>query len=461
MEPRVLVFYAVSGVGGVVAGIAAVKLDPIRALGALLALAFLIAALTSARARVLACLGGALLVFQAPGDAGKIAYLGVVAVCLAIALTNLIRSRDELASVFQPMLSMAIVVVFTFLSSFLVAMYNGIPALSWFRDVLTYFLLAALPIIGLEAALTVSRRFVSWTLTSLGVVAALGFATDWLNRRGAVDGLGRFVLATATFSLLALIYVALRCCSDRRPLGWFLVGTVITGALLITGTRTNIVLILAALVGMAGPVSKARVPIRRVIGFTIALAGAMSLTLPLLSSRLFTRRDFLNSRLQAFVESVEGGLSADQSFQLRAASYAAAQSRWEEHPWLGGAPGYVYPFADSFSLDTPWVVPAKFGILGTGVLVTYLLAIVWSLIRVKRTPEIEFTMARSWTFAMIALLPFGPWLEDKGSSLAIMVIVLMTSVISRTERSSGTELESTSGLPHAAQTGLPGDARIS
>lgn len=431
---------------GVVVALAATHVSGLLVVAGVLGIVFLPLAVVSSKARLIAMLGGALLVFQSQGNTGKIAYLGIVIVCLLVAVNNLLRHESVISRAFRPMLGMGIVVMFVLVMSYFVATGNGIPTVMWVRDALTYFLLVALPIIGLEASQSLSRRFLHIALAIAAPLTAIGFAADWLSRRGATDTVGRFILSTATLTVLGFAYVVIRCCSGRQPTRWFLVAAVMSSALLITGTRTNIVLIVAALVGMIGSRRrKAHIPLLRAIGFAAALALSVAAVIPFISTYLALEKGFLGQRVQALVAAIQGGLATDQSYQIRQIAYAVARARWEQSPFFGGGPGYVYPSVGDITLDTPWIVPAKFGIIGTAVLVLYLLTIARCVIRVRRRPDIEFTMARSWAVAVVAITPFGPWLEDKGTGVALMMIVAMTAVASRdaqAESESGPETAS-------------------
>src|SRR4051794_31419071 len=59
---------------------------------------------SSARARLIAVVVGALLVFQSEAGAGKIAYLGLASLCFALSATKLMTSSDRVLSCFRPML---------------------------------------------------------------------------------------------------------------------------------------------------------------------------------------------------------------------------------------------------------------------------------------------------------------------------------------------------------------------
>ncbi|WP_341927817.1 hypothetical protein [Nocardioides psychrotolerans] len=413
-------------------GALATILEPIVALGAFLATFMLVAVLISAKARILATAGGALLVFQAPGDEAKIAYLGLLIVCLMVAARNLARSDDRVSlQAFRPMLTATVAVLALLAFSYLNATTNQIAPIDWFRDALGYFLILALPLVGLEASQHLSRRWLMTTLTVLGLVAAVGLALDWLGRRGAAST-ERVVLATATFTLLALAFVAVKAGLGPKRIRWMVALVVIVGSLVATGSRTNALLLVMVLVGIVGAQRRARVPLPRIIllGGVFALVAVYFSTF--LSDSGLVEANFFTNRLRALTDAAGGGLSQDQSFLAREYSYRLAQKRWEASPWLGGAPGYIYRPSGLYTLDTPWMVPAKFGVVGTALLLGYLLTVARCVRRLAtRTVAPEFTAARGWMLAMIALTPFGPWIEDKGTGIALMMIVAIAVAVTR------------------------------
>ena len=66
-------------------------------------------------------------------------------------------------------------------------------------------MLAVLPIVGIDCARDVSSRLMVGLLGAVGVIAALGFAVDWIGRRGVSSlAVGKFSLSS--FALIAAVF---------------------------------------------------------------------------------------------------------------------------------------------------------------------------------------------------------------------------------------------------------------
>ncbi|WP_143670795.1 hypothetical protein [Streptomyces sp. OV198] len=432
----------------IAAGVLVVR-APVIALGAAIGLPLLLLILASSTARLVTVIAGALLVFQASSDAPKFGYLALALICVAVSLVNLVRDSHPVVQAFRPMLAATAATLLMLAASFAIAMSEGTAPTDWFRDMLPYLLLAILPLVGLEASGRMRPHLLAGLIGVLGVLAALAFAVDWLDRRGATAEGGRVLLATASFCAFAFSYAFVRAgVGPHRP-RWLLAAAVIAAALLVTGTRTNLVIIAAAVLGALGPIRKGRVPPLRLVTVGAPTALATVALFPALTFVLSIDSTFLSQRLDTMRQVLGGNLAADQSFQLRALSYAQAQQRWLEHPWLGGGPGYMYGDI-GFSLDTPWMVPAKFGVAGAAVLLWLLASIALGIVRNRQQPNPIHAAGRAWTVALVALLPFGAWVEDKGTALA-MTLLVATSV-STARRSE---------VPHAPQPPKAGIMRPS
>lgn len=393
----------------------------------------------SAGVRLAVVAVGALAVFQTSGPTGKYAYMGAALLCVALSLVNLRRRDDDQ---FRQALTLApFMIVFLGPVSFLIANGNGIGIDAWFRDVLPYLMVVLLPIVGLDAAQHMSARALSRLIAIIGVLAAVNLAVTWLGRRGGIESNLQVLLATGVLSGFALCF-ALAHVARHAP-RWGLAAVVIAGALVLTGSRTNLIVIAAAMLGVIGLQSKGRLPAPRAVGFVMA-GGAMVAGIVTLASP-WLEEGFLLARYEAMVSVVRGG--QDQSYDFRSLQYAAATDRWEARPWLGGGPGYLYRAdslfgvnstaaerAEVFTLDTPVVVLAKFGVVGTVLLLAYLIAVFRGVAACRRGPAPAFTAARAFAFVLVALVPFGASLEDKGASIAIALMVAVAAATGREQR---------------------------
>jgi hypothetical protein len=124
---------------------------------------------------------------------------------------------------------------------------------------------------------------------------------------------------------------------------------------------------------------------------------------------------------------------ADLSLQLRWAQTRAAWNIFATWPVTGGGPGVIIPWinwdgelvAESWA-DTPVTILAKFGIFGLVIWGALGWAVLKTLRRLRRGNEASLT-ARSallgFATGLVVLTPLGPQLEDKGTALAMIMLL--------------------------------------
>lgn len=414
-----------AGLCVVVAAMLAGSRSPLHALGIAAALPAVALLASSAKARLLAVLIGALLVFQGTSGELKSIYLAVAVLCFLISVLALLRSASADIVTVRPFIVGSLAMFSLVLVSAFVSHAHGIPFAAWEHIALTYVLLAALPVVGIDAGRTLSVVWVGRLIVLFGLLAALGFALDWLNRRGVSSlGVGRVLFGTTALAALGFSYALARAGTARRSWTWLVLAVVIAALLLVTGTRTNLVL-LAAFVGVLGASSKLRVPLRRMIKLLASSAVLTAIVVPIIGRVAVSDPTFLTRRLaQALAVLTNGSASGDLSYQAREVQYQYARVVFDAHTLLGIGPGYIYPDGATI-LDTPWLFPATFGLLGVGVLAIYLLSVARCMRRTRALAGYSTvqTTARGWFAIVLALTPFGAWTEDKGVSLAVTLIM--------------------------------------
>jgi hypothetical protein len=416
--------------------------------GGLAAVAILALAVISPTARLIVVVLGALLVFQSSTEVGlaKIAFAALVLMCTVISAIHLARCQDEIVRKCRSFLFGTCVFGLFLPVTLIVSRSNAISPSDWFRDVLPYVLLVALPIIGLDAGLTMSSGKVQAVIGVTGVIAAIGTALYWLARRGVSSwGVERVILSTAALVALGFALALVRSGIGHRRRLWLLASAIILILMLLPGTRTNTVLLVGAL-GVIGSPAKSRVPVRRIALAATAMVLAAVTLLPTFVGAVSSDPNFFRNRLASAETVIRGEAVKDQSFVLRQRSYHWASQKIEANRWLGTGPGYRYSNGQ-YSLDTPLVVVAKFGIVGLAALIGYFASIYLSVRALRRWQGygIAQTMARGWVWVLIALLPFGPWTEDKGFSLALALLV--AAIVSEAKKSRSVECQT-----HSAQS---------
>lgn len=399
---------------------------------------------------------GAFLVFQTSTglSAPKLAYFAVVALSVLVSLAKLrTLSHDPVLATLRPAYFGGLGIIVWQL--FVVLPYSvgvqGVSIENWLRDGATYVLIGCAVIIALDAISTTGRGLARGLVALVGAVAAYSFASRWIAARGLIDAADPNSDATLLSSLAALtlavaLAFALALVGKRIRWTWLAIGIAFVLAVLVTGTRTGVVFA-AVLVGIVGARSKERAPVRRVLGGALAAVAAVLAAIPITAS-LFSNADFLTERFTSIWTTLQNGVGSDQSGAIRARAYEYCLGVWRDNLLMGRGEGWTFinpttaVQGTDFSVDSPLVYLAKFGIVGCLVLLTCLVAVFFPLIR--RAPgfarTVENTAVRGCAAILIALLPFGATFEDKGFSITVALAVLLVGTALREQQSSPSHL---------------------
>lgn len=390
--------------------------------------------------RVVVFIIGALLVFQTSEgiSAPKVAYLGLVALAVGLALIRMPRilrttwGQEMRPALIGAGLLAAWVALVTLPYSVVV---EGVSPSAWARDAITYFLISGGVVIAIEAAESTTLRQARALALGTGVVVAVGFAARWVSLRGFGESETNQSLLASFVGVafpLGLAFALALVGSRVRP-AYALLGVFFLLALLVTGTRSAAVFAVVFL-GLIGLRNKARVGVVRVASALGAAALAVIVLLPV-AGAAFSSEQFISQRFEAGVRALTGGVTQDRSGAIRARAYDFAAEIWRDHVLMGQGLGRVFPdpsaagFTTSFSLDTPLSYPAKFGLLGTILLIASVALIARALLRPGQAGySIESTAFRGALVVVLALLPFGAPTEDKGFALSLALAVLCVTV---------------------------------
>jgi len=386
------------------------------------------------KSRLVISVVGALLVFQSDFTSLKYGYLAVAFLCFLLSLRSIFDPGGGIRREFRALVVCSALLACYLAFTFVVSRSNDISSVQWFRDALPYFLLVLLPYIGIAAGPAISPRWNHWWFIAIGLAVSVGLTADWLHRRG-VSALpfGRFVLSSTVVVALCFAYAITQAGLPRNPMRWWwgTISLIILVAVLLTGSRSNLVL-LAAFAGIIGSARDFRVTPRRAWGVLFGLLLTLVVVTPLVANLLVSDPDFLNTRINDALAVLQGHADADASYAMRKASYDLTAEALTDHLALGTGPGYLYPTPPkpTFNLDAPGIVPAKFGLFGLAFIGAFLLSVAVSVRNIRRAhgPSPAFTASRGWLVVLIALVPFGPWLEDKGFPVALAM--LFAAVIS-------------------------------
>lgn len=397
-------------------------------------------------------------------DLAKLVYLvlaGAVVVSAAVVAVH----RPDRYGLFgvRPWLAISVAIAIMIAISLAVAMGHGIGFTPWLRGVAPYALFAVAPLVALDARRVMSaHEAVVWTMLA-GVLAAVSFSIYWLERRQIVDlGIDRLVLPSAQLAYAGFAVATAFALRSGRPVRWGVAAGLILGLLLITGSRTTLLLVVvAAILAIAVGHSEWRRTTRAlvsgaatagiVVAVTVAILSSQTLTLasprpgPAVSSTPGTsnqspastkpdeapRPDLIGERLGSVGQMVTDPASG-QSLKERIAQTQAAFVAFAADPWLGSGPGRLYTWTnssgvriESYDLDTPLMVPAKFGLLGILVSIALIGAFAWFIRLTRRTigrgPEHLSVVGLAVVFGLTSFL--GPPMDDKGAAYALTLVM--------------------------------------
>ncbi|MEA5456992.1 O-antigen ligase family protein [Sinomonas sp. JGH33] len=449
---RDMVFWAATALLGVslvaVLSFSRINADtlPVVVVGALAAVLAVIC-LVSSYLRLLVFVGGALAVMQADSSgigALKPVYFAVIVLAAVAGMLRVHRLPKEIQRAYRPMFVASGVLFGLVAIEAVGSVFGGVDVLRVLRDATTYMMIVAAPWIASDAASTGGAMRARITAAAFCLVAAVGFAVYWLSARGvgtlSIDRLGMFsfVLAGCGFSL-GIAYGLV-----RRNVLWLGMGLLSLVCVLVTGTRTGL-LVLVALVAMVGSKDARKIPPLRLIGGLAALGVILAYVLPNAVTSL-TSADFFVRRTSSLLSIFSEGISSDQSGVLRLRAYQTTLDVWNAHPLFGVGFGYQFPNPSplqppsDFQLDSPTLVLAKFGIFGTLVLAAAVLLIAIGIARYHIPTGIRSeaqTAGLGLVILCIALAALALPLEDKGFALGLTLILYLLGVEARTASSSG------------------------
>jgi len=414
---------------GFVTGIIASPLTTVLVLGAVATLALL----TNPLGRALLYVVGGLIVLNS--DSGitpaKLTYLAVVVVAVGVAMHRLHQARSEpWLQPFRPLLHavwllFVLIGVAALVGSRATASPQGIA-----RDAVTYLLIAGAAPVALDASSGISPRGARRLTVLFGVLGAAGFAVALLHGRGvSALGVDRILLPTFVLPVLGLC-VAASLALALRQFRWLPAVIVIPALTLVTGTRTDLVVVVS-LVATFGSRHKIRASIVSGGMILLGVVTAVVLAVPLLV--VFTSTDpyFLTDRFKLLQQFLSG--AADPSYLQRAFAYRFTRQLFDGSPVFGVGLGHLFPdpqtgqIGTSYYLDSPLLFLAKFGLFGLALGVLVIVGFIRSFIAVRDAYgwDVTGTAARAFGWTMLALLPFGAPTEEKGFALAVLLLVLM------------------------------------
>jgi hypothetical protein len=416
----------------IVAG-ALLAVDPLLAFG-LIGIVLAVMVVLNAAVRLSVVVFGALLVLQSSeGLSGpKVAYLGLYCVAAGVAALNLDRVPSRLERPVRPLLLAAPALLGCVGLSALVALDGGTAVSDWARDSVPYIFLALVPLLALDAAARIGERTIVRIFVAAGSLAAVSLAVTWIERRGFANlPLDRLFFPSIGLTTALLIYSLARAqIGTSGTSRWMLLAGVLLTFMLVTGTRTNLLFLMApvliALLSGQG--------LRSVVRLFGIIAGLIVLVIFLgfAVGRFTGAGNMIASRLS----SVSGARSesvAGQSWQMRVEQTQLAWKTFQAHKLAGAGLGHRFPYEDPFGrvtrdyfLDTPVAFLAKLGLIGI-LVISLLIGAYWRACRSLREVADRIPSAALISFLVIWMLtlPLGLPIEEKGFSLGLVFLVAL------------------------------------
>jgi O-antigen ligase len=369
--------------------------------------------------------------------ATKVGYFAGVALALATLLWQREFYADlRRASTIRALLPMTLAIGGLIVVSLPVAHSEHTALSSWLRDSAAYGLAAAVPLFlwDFDRETSPSLSHVTRLLLLVcGTLSGLSLVVQWLGQRGVIATHISLHILPGLFLPGALaLFLAVHSNRAGARSGWYAASAVVIPlVLLLAGTRSAIALLLCVVSALFVGLRKKRTSLLWMAAAVLAAAVALAALVGIAHTGQpgLTR---LTHRITSIPHTLLH-LGSDQSYRLRSTEWHVAWRAFIAHPIVGVGPGhtFVWPFAfggdvgtlSGYSLDTPVVFLAKFGLIG----LVALAFIAFGLIRFLRLPRLREQQA-AWlslvwylVFAVVQL-PFEWPFEQKDFALGLLLL---------------------------------------
>jgi len=359
----------------------------------------------------------------------KALYFGGVMVCAVASSQNVLHGWGRLPREVRRLLTCSLIglVLLAVVATYRVL--SGVDAISVLRDFAPYVLFAIAPLVAVDAGSTQSLPLLRM-LAALGLaLGSLGYLASWAARRGILADVGP-ITAFGAFSmpvaLLVLAGVSLIATGSGKRGLWALLAGFALGTMILTGTRSFLLVAPAVLAAVAWSTPSGAARVRRLIGAIAVVATATVLVISV--GVAVGGLDFATvAGRWSLVTSAIADPAADQSIAMRIAQTDVAVRLFAANPLFGVATGLgtAYTAAgNSYTSDTPVALLADFGLVGVGAVLAVLTG--WlSIARPKPIVE-QNAWPRSAVIGMVlaalSLALIGPVVQDKGLGFSFLVL---------------------------------------
>jgi O-antigen ligase len=430
---------------------------------ALLPLAALVSALLLVNGRVrigFVLFGGMFALQGAAGiSAQKVAFLAVFTLAFMGSLLNISKLRGSAAYVLaRPLIGASIAFAALGVVSLGIAYRHGTTKVDWLRDITPYLFFASVPVFALDAQAVFSRKALVRLLVALGALGSLSFAVVWLQRRGIASLPLSHIGLSSVLGPAALFAFAMAAAlhESTHRVRWLVVAGAVASLLVSTGTRSTLVLLVAPLV--IAVASRHR---RATRSFRLAAIAPAAVGLALLFTvgvvlATGANKQYLRDRVSLLAAS--GNSASDASANDRRQEGRVAWDVFKSSPIFGVGPGHLFEWTpqggqprSTFVMDTPLTFFSKFGIAGLVVLLFVVMRF-WRFVR-RLTRGLPDPLASNLALVgylgvVVASAALAPPFEDKGLSLALILLLAIALADRRDARTAGV-------MPAALGTGDP------
>lgn len=421
--------------GAIITGPAGLILVPVATIG-------MIYALGTSLGRLLMLCFGTMVMFGASPFGGTVRALFPVLLVVGIPFAWMSirrRMRKDLGVMKNFRFPLVLLVLVPVVFLYVMAFYST-DVSSWIRDATTFVLIPIGVLYGIDAGLSIRPVVLQIAFTGLGILGAVAYFTTWLINRQQLPPSAALPLLSSSMIVIPIISMSLALyfmSASRARFFWaasavfqmfLLVGAGGRSALIYCASMTLFFLIVSL---------KSRKGFWRTLVF--CAAGAI---LAVSLFRVYTQlvgSTFLANRFDWFFDASLEAVENDASGQARIRSYRIMWESFLEKPFLGNGFGYSYPPAaptdmDVYTLDTPLVYLAKFGMLGAAVIILAITGVVVGCVRASRGRLCRMqvvAMCGAVVIAWLATLPSGAPTEQKGFGIGLAVLVAMSLAWSR------------------------------
>ncbi|WP_146247772.1 O-antigen ligase [Curtobacterium sp. MCSS17_006] len=319
---------------------------------------------------------------------------------------------------------------------------GGVSVDDWIRDALNYILFPVAVLIGADAGTSLRRALIGRLILIVGVFGAFAFMSTWLARRsGETLGFEQVGLASSFVPLTSIaLCLAIFFAGERWRGAALLLGLGQMVLLAVSGGRTVWIYCVAALLAAF---LAAGVPLSVRIGrAAVALVATLFGVTVVFSLSTAIGGGIAVARITRFRSVADGGLQsllADGSAIERIRAYQWTTAIWQEHPLVGRGLGYTFPSVTTgnfnvgiYTLDTPIVVLAKFGIVGTLLILAAIAVLWWTLRNGSKSDRTARAVLITLSVVVLVLLPNGFPIENRGFNLLVCLTVAYVLAAGRT-----------------------------